>query len=221
MKFSASEITSPTRFTVSSQYSHVSSEDETAATKTHYLVSATPPGWPRFSPPAEPQTCLPAPHQAETSPLFSRAKAEAEKLTEIYTSSLFYIPPYSYLPCASSFAKATPLLRSPPLESSLPPHPWSPLTSHCQNQQLLSLPVVRHHPVLSDPRAPSPSSVQTKARGWVCAELSSPGSRGPRRALPLTPGSPEGSPPASQSPARMTAGCPAGLAAHPRALRRG
>ena len=139
---------------MSSQYSHVSSEDETAATKTHYLVSATPPGWPRFSPPAEPQTCLPAPHQAETSPLFSRAKAEAEKLTVIYTSSLFYIPPYSYLPCASSFAKATPLLRSPPLESSLPPHPWSPLTSHCQNQQLLSLPVLPHHPVLPDPLGP-------------------------------------------------------------------
>ena len=140
-KFSASEITSPTRFTVSYQCSHVSSEDETAATKTHYLVSATPAGWPRFSPPAEPRTCPPAPHQAETSPLFSRAKAEAEQLSVIYTSSHSIHPPYSCLHCASSFAKATPLKRSPPLESSLPPHRWSPLTSHCQSQQPLSLPV--------------------------------------------------------------------------------
>lgn len=201
-KFSASEITSPTRFTVSYQHSHVSSEDETAATKTHYLVSPTPPGWPRFSPPAEPQTCLPAPHQAEMSPSFLEPKPGLRSaLWFIFLSAHYSIyPPYSYLLCASSFAKATPLLRSPPLESSLPPHPWSPLTSHCQNQQLLSLPVIRHHPVLPGPPGPHHPAVCERRPGAGCAPSSPlPGHGGPRLALPLTPGSPEVSPPATRA----------------------
>lgn len=106
-------------------------EDETApCQKPLPTVSKSTRLTSRFSPSTKPQTCLSAPRQAETSPSFLEPQpSRGGSLIPVISTRV-----------RSSSAKATPLL--PLLLWTLPSlrHPWSPLTSLCQNQQLLSLP---------------------------------------------------------------------------------
>lgn len=145
-------------------------EDETApCQKPLPMVSNSTRLASRFSPSTKPQTCLATPHQAETSPLFSGAKAEPEKLTHPR-----YIYPCLLLLCSSNIPTA--LSSSGLFPPSATPGLRSPPTARTSN--FLACPSSNITQCLQTHLAPSPCRVLAKTGLGARRALLS-GSRGP------------------------------------------